>query len=155
MKKNIFLLIFVLGTIFYSTAQSLNDVPTRHIAKLTNGWYKFKSQGAIFDVEVLNGSLSKGIVIWFDTAKYSGSFVNNKISGKGTYTWPNGDYYEGAFKNNQRHGKGTMHWADGTKYTGKWKNDKQNGKGKLFDTAGAIVKQGVWQEDLYVDNSKK
>ncbi len=154
MKKSISIFVFVVGMVFYGNAQDLNNVPTQHINQLTDGWPKFTSQGAAFDVEVAFGKLVKGNILWFDSTKYSGSFYNNKISGKGTYTWSNGDYYEGSFKNNQRHGKGTMHWSNGSKYSGKWKKNQKYGKGKLYDNNGAVVKEGVWEQDLYVDTSE-
>jgi len=155
MKRGLLLLILVVGVIFISNAQQINTIPTKQIRQLPSGWHKFISEGATFDVEVLNGTLIKGNVFWFDTATYSGTFSNNQVSGRGTYTWPNGDRYEGSFRNNQMHGKGTLYKTDGSKHQGKWKHNKKNGKGKVYDSNGTIVKQGLWKENEYIDKITK
>ena len=155
MEKSIRLLLMIVGIAYGGKAQKINLVPTKQLRQLPSGWHIFVSEGATFDAEVLNGSLIKGKITWFDTASYSGTFYNNKISGKGTYTWSNGERYEGSFKGNMLHGKGTFYKNDGTKYQGKWKNNKRNGKGKIFDNSGAIVKQGVWEENIYIDKATK
>ncbi len=154
MGRKIIVIALILGSVFGMQAQKLNYPASKGLRQLNNGWHKFSVEGAVFDVEVSEGRLVKGNVVWFDNSKYSGSFNNNKISGKGTYTWPNGDRYEGSFKNNQRHGKGTMYWSDGTKHSGKWKNNSRNGKGKSFDPNGNLVNEGVWEGDTLVENKK-
>ncbi|MEK6153815.1 hypothetical protein WIW50_11170 [Flavobacteriaceae bacterium 3-367] len=148
MRRSILFACLTLGVLGLH-AQDLNTISVPGIEALANGWYKFVSEGANYDVEITNGGLVKGNIRWFDTHTYSGDLSRNVISGKGTYTWDNGDYYEGAFKNNERSGKGTMHWKNGAKFSGKWKNNKRNGKGTLWEIDGTIVK-GVWEEDVLV-----
>ena len=148
-KKLILIGLFLVGALGVK-AQELNYPVSSGINQLPNGWHKFTHAGAYYDVEISQGHLVKGNVVWFDKATYSGSFGSNKISGKGTYTWPNGDRYEGSFKNNLRHGKGTMYWSDGTKYSGKWKNNSRNGKGKSYDSEGNLTQEGVWEADVLV-----
>ncbi|GAA0730531.1 hypothetical protein GCM10009430_41800 [Aquimarina litoralis] len=152
MGRKLIVIGLFLTVVFAGKAQELN-YPVAN-SKLPDGWHKFISAGAYYDVEILQGYLVKGNVTWFDKATYSGSFRNDKIYGRGTYTWPNGDRYEGSFKNNMRHGKGTMYWADGTKYSGKWKNNSRNGKGKLFNNEGKLTDEGVWEADVLVSSKK-
>ncbi|KAA1246533.1 hypothetical protein [Aquimarina sp. RZ0] len=155
MRQSIFLIALIIGGIFFCPAQQIRLVPVNKVNKLNDGWHKLSSQGALLDVEIRDGVLVKGNVTWFDGAKYSGTFYGNKIGGKGTFTWINGEYYEGNFKNNQRHGKGSMHYKDGTKYSGKWKNNQKNGKGKLYDDTGKIIKQGLWKQNVFIDQKDK
>ena len=150
MKKCILILVLIVGVSFYSSAQTINLIPTKQISQLPDGWHKFLSSGTNFDVEVQFGSLVQGNITWFDGASYSGAFYKNLVAGKGTYTWPNGDRYEGSFKANKLHGKGTFYKKDGTKHQGKWKDNKKSGKGKVYDSDGKLIKQGTWENDVFV-----
>jgi hypothetical protein len=144
MKQLFFTLLLI--TISTTTfAQKINTVPTKGVSDLSDGWHKFTLEGAAFDVEVLNGNLTQGNIVWFDQSTYSGKLSSKGLNGKGTYNWPNGIKYQGSFKANQRHGKGSLVLQNGSKWSGKWKNDLKNGKGKIFDANGAITKQGVWE----------
>jgi len=147
-KRIIIIALITVGAI-KTQGQNLNFPIAKDIKLLDDGWHKFSSEGAIFDVEILEGNMVKGKVTWFDKTTYSGTFLRNKIGGRGTYVWPNGDRYEGSFKDNQRHGKGTMYWVDGTKYTGKWKKNIREGKGKSFDIKGNLVQEGIWVNDTF------
>ena len=151
MKKLLFTFFFALAFVAMSEAQEIKVLPTnQETASLPDGWHKFQLQGVIFDVEILGGSYTQGNVTWLDGTTYSGRLNGAFISGKGTYTWSSGSRYEGSFKKGQRHGKGSLILANGQKWSGKWKNNKKNGKGKVFDKDGAVVQQGVWEEDKLV-----
>ncbi|WP_346881826.1 hypothetical protein [uncultured Algibacter sp.] len=155
-KKGILTASFIITTIASITAQNVNIIPSSpHIKQLPNGWHKFAFEGTNFDVEVEEGYLIKGNIVWFDGSKYSGQLSNFSISGRGTYSWVDGRRYEGSFKNNLRHGKGSLIEQDNSKWSGKWKNNKKNGKGTLFDKSGKIVKKGTWKENKYIDTKKK
>ncbi|MFP2995829.1 hypothetical protein ABN763_07960 [Spongiivirga sp. MCCC 1A20706] len=148
MKRNVFtLLLLTIG--FITNAQIINNVPGLVASQLDNGWYKYQSEGATFDVEVKDGYIIRGNIKWFNEDTYSGSLSLSSIAGKGTYTWANGERYEGAFKKNQRHGKGSMYYVNGEKFSGKWKKDKRHGKGKIWKTDGSIV-TGVWENGVLV-----
>ncbi|RNC87623.1 MAG: hypothetical protein ED556_00070 [Winogradskyella sp.] len=144
------------GVLFGATlnAQELNIVVPGTAKQIPDGWHKFRFQGAKFDVGVKEERLTEGNVIWFDDSRYSGTFSGYNISGKGTYIWPNKERYEGSFRNNMRHGKGTMYYLDGTRHYGKWKNNKKNGKGQLYDKDGNLLKDGVWENDIFVKAAK-
>ena len=152
--KKLILLLVIFGAIFATQAQNLRVIPADLIKSLPNGWHKFNYKGVYFDVEVANQLLVKGNIKWLDKSMYSGGFSNNEISGKGTYTWANGDKYEGSFKSNERSGKGTMYWKNGEKFSGKWKYNKKNGKGKMWDGTGALVQEGVWEQNILVKEKK-
>ena len=42
----------------------------------------------------------------YNNGKYSGNFVNGKLSGQGKFTWLNGTYYEGSWFKGRKHGYG-------------------------------------------------
>ncbi len=133
-----------------SIAQTFKTVEVvEEIKTLKDDWYKYATEDAKFDVEVISGELNKGNITWFDGSSYSGGFKNNSLYGKGTYKLPSGIIYEGDFKNNMRHGKGSLILQDGTKWSGKWKENKKNGKGKVFNSEGEIIKTGVWEMDVF------
>ncbi|AXT20960.1 hypothetical protein D7030_00325 [Flavobacteriaceae bacterium AU392] len=148
-------LLFLITISFSSNAQDLKRIPPSAGTEYPNGWFKFIEQGAAFDVEVLGGNLVQGNVTWFDQTKYSGSFSGHDISGKGTYIWVDGRRYEGSFRENKRHGWGVMYYSDGTKHHGKWKNNKRHGKGKVYDKEGKLVKEGKWENDIFIGAKKK
>lgn len=143
--------IFSIG-IFTSVSQSLHTLPDFSTDDLIDGWYKFEAANIQFDVEVINGKMTQGVILWPDTSKYQGHLQHTTISGRGTYEWPNGIRYEGRFKNNMRHGKGSLILQNNSKWYGKWYENKKNGKGIVFDANGSISKQGVWTNDLLVSN---
>lgn len=150
MKKHLFLLIFCLP--FYSYAQGMHTIDTKISKLITDGWHKFDLEGAYYDVKVSKHRFVKGNIKWKDGSTYSGSLGSSGIHGKGTYTWPNGLRYEGAVKNNKRHGKGTIYLKNGTKFSGKWKENKKHGKGKLFDANGNVIKSGVWENGILLED---
>lgn len=134
-----------LATPIVMLSQDFNAIPTdKQISELPDGWYKFKLQGVLFDVELRLGKYVKGNITWFDGSSYSGGLNGTYLSGRGTYTWSNGSQYLGSFKKHQRHGKGTLIAEDGSRWSGKWKNNQKNGKGTTFDSNGATVNSGVW-----------
>lgn len=135
-------------------AQDINTVAPGATKHIPNGWHKFSFQGMRLDVGVEAENLTRGNVVWFDNARYSGTFSGYEISGKGTYVWPNRERYEGSFRNNMRHGKGTMYYSDGSKHYGKWKNNKKNGKGQVYDKNGKLIKDGIWENDIFIKAAK-
>ena len=155
MKHYTLVLVILLTVSFHLSAQKINTIQENQVKYLPDGWHKFIEEEVYFDVEVKDGSMVKGIVVWFDGAKYSGSLFGDIISGSGTYTWPNGSRYEGGFQNNERHGRGTMIETDGSKWGGKWRMDKRNGRGKVFDKYGAVVQKGYWENDEFIGEKKK
>ncbi|WP_422860024.1 hypothetical protein ACOKFD_03700 [Flagellimonas sp. S174] len=143
------------GILQHMNAQEFNRIPYDSSLKtLSNGWYKFKIEGASFDVELAGGRYVKGNIKWFDGSEYSGSLAGQNIQGKGTYKWPDGSRYEGAFKKHQRHGKGSFIKADGTKWSGKWKANAKNGKGTIFNSEGTVIQEGVWESDELVADKR-
>lgn len=145
-------LLFVFGN--QLIAQELNSIVPGTAKNIPDGWHKFTFQGVRFDVGVEEEFLTEGNVVWFDSARYSGSFSGYDISGNGTYVWPNRERYEGKFKKNMRHGKGTMFYKDGTYFYGKWKNNKRNGKGQLYQKNGDLIKDGLWENDVFIKAAK-
>jgi hypothetical protein len=71
--------------------------------------------------------------IYFNGAKYTGSFVSGMRHGTGAMLYPNKDTYEGSFRFDKRHGNGVyMMDHSGNKYEGNWENDKKNGHGITY-----------------------
>lgn len=154
MRTIIFFITFLFAFGDQLIGQELNVIVPGTVKHIPNGWHKFTFQGARFDVGVEEELLTHGNVVWFDNARYSGTFNGYDISGNGTYVWPNRERYEGRFKNNMRHGKGTMFYKDGSRFYGKWKLNKRNGKGQLYDKSGNLIKDGIWENDVFVKAAK-
>jgi hypothetical protein len=72
-----------------------------------------------------------GIFIWWDRAKYEGSFKDNMRSGYGEIKYTNGDVYEGQWENDYPNGQGVMRYYSGDVFEGSWLNGLQNGLGVL------------------------
>ena len=153
-RPTLILLILVLTSIHLS-AQQIHTIMENKAKYLPDGWHKFVENEVYFDVEVKDGSMVKGIIVWYDGAKYSGSLFGDVISGSGTYTWPNGSRYEGGFQGNVQHGRGTKIEIDGSKWGGKWRYGQRNGKGKVFDSSGSLIKKGFWENDEFIGEKKK
>ena len=62
-----------------------------------------------------------------------------------------GDTYEGNYKDNNRHGFGEFTWLNGDNYKGEWQNDKINGAGIKRSANGAILQQGNWKDDVFLE----
>lgn len=109
MKKLLLLSVLFVGIFTAVHAQGIKILPTNlEVKSWPDGWHKFELQGAIFDVEILGGRYTQGVVKWLDGTTYSGRLSGAYVSGKGTYTWANGMRYEGSFKKGKRHGKGSL-----------------------------------------------
>ena len=155
MKQTAFCCLFFLLTTIVGNSQQLHTIPGLNLSQVPDGWHKFMVENVIFDVEVKEERLLKGVIQWLDGSSYSGDLFYNSISGIGTYKWPNGMSYEGALKKSKRHGRGSFILQNGSKWNGKWKKNRKNGKGKIYDNTGKIIKKGVWKEDVFQEESKK
>jgi len=103
---------------------------------------------------------------------YSGTFVDDEMSGIGTYTYSNGDVYTGPlldgkmngigkitftsgatyngnFNDGMRSGYGVYTWASGAKYDGAFSEDVKNGYGKM------TYANGDYYEGLFVDDKRQ
>lgn len=75
----------------------------------------------------------KGQITYLNSNEvYSGTFIDNALTGLGKYTWANGDIYIGNFLNGKMHGKGEYNWPEGGKYIGEYINNVKDGKGIFF-----------------------
>ena len=91
----------------------------------------------------------------FPKSWYQGSWQNNKFHGWGSYTHSNGDKYEGNWNNYKKHGQGTFTWYDGSYYVGEFKHDSQHGYGVVYKTDGSIIREGIFENDLFLYTKKK
>ncbi len=64
----------------------------------------------------------RGVYIYKNGARYTGTFVNGKPHGSGIVIYPNGEKYEGEMAHAEFNGKGTLYLSDGTPVAGYWKN---------------------------------
>ncbi len=69
---------------------------------------------------------------------YTGTFIDNCITGTGEYTWSNKDTFKGNFLNGKMHGFGTYRWPDGGEYSGQYNRSVKEGKGKFKWSNGKI-----------------
>ena len=65
----------------------------------------------------------------------------------------NGDKYIGNFNNGLINGEGTfINNNNGEKYVGNFESNKKSGYGKLFDKNGNLIKEGIWENGLYINS---
>ena len=110
--------------------------------------------GESYKGNFLNGKANGNGIFKFKNGNiYEGEFKDNLIMGKGTLTLKNGDKYIGIFTNGAINGKGTfIDNNTGEKYIGNFEGNKKNGYGKLYDENGILIKEGLWENGIYVDN---
>ena len=104
--------------------------------------------------------------------KFAAEFKDGKPNGYGTATSPNGDKYVGELRDGTQNGAGTAVWKGGLKYSGEWqdgemngqgtktwpggkyvggfKDNKFHGQGTEYNSKGAAVRSGVWENDALV-----
>jgi hypothetical protein len=78
-----------------------------------------------------------------------GQMKDGNFNGKGTYYYANGNKYTGDWINDKMSGHGVFTWTDGDRYEGQYKDGKKNGKGK-FRYANGQVKEGMWSNDNFI-----
>ena len=83
----------------------------------------------------------KGCAVWNsdpkagETATWTGSCANGKVTGKGTLTWRNGNEastYVGTYKAGKRSGTGRFDDGSGNWYSGPFVNGVPDGTGRCF-----------------------
>ena len=108
--------------------------------------------GESYKGNFLNGKANGNGVFKFKNGNiYEGEFKDNLIMGKGTLTLKNGDKYIGVFTNGSINGKGTFIDNNGEKYVGNFEANKKNGYGKLYDKNGVLIKEGMWENGIYLN----
>ena len=85
-------------------------------------------------------------IIFPNGTKYTGTMLNNEITGEGEYTFSNGSTYVGSVLNGLRDGKGIFQSIDGIIYEGEWKKGLKHGKGKIKQ--GNMELEGEWREGV-------
>ena len=83
--------------------------------------------------------------------KYEGDFKEGIREGDGKMTYSKVGYYEGGFKNWARDGYGEYHYSNGSIYKGQWRYNVKHGSGKLINKKGAVIKEGIWKKDVFVE----
>jgi len=81
-----------------------------------------------------------------DGTIYTGTVINNELTGEGKYIFDDGSTYEGSILNGLRHGKGTFKSNDGIYYEGEWLNGLKHGKGKTI--IGNMELEGEYINDV-------
>ena len=72
--------------------------------------------------------------------------------GFGSHQSASGDSYEGQFVNGQLSGLGTYINKKGEKYVGQFADGFFNGFGTLYSANGEILKQGLFKDDVFVED---
>ncbi len=104
----------------------------------TGDWVEDKRQG-------------QGTFTWKQTGNsYTGGWAASKMHGKGTITFDNGKYV-GDFQHGVRTGYGIYYWHSGARHEGQWENNQRHGNGVYYNADGTVGKQGVWQNDTFVE----
>ena len=60
--------------------------------------------------------------------------------------WPDSTRYEGQFVNGVMEGRGTKYFANGDRHVGLWSDDKAHGPGTLFKASESSYKEAVWNK---------
>jgi hypothetical protein len=107
----------------------------------------FFAETVIPDLSTSNLPLCKGSYNSIDNSSWSNCFGTHEIKAIGTYSCDRKD----GFCN----GRGTLLFKDGRKYVGEFKDGMRTGKGVLYDKQGAVINDGVWSENRFVDNDQK
>ena len=108
--------------------------------------------GESYKGNFLNGKANGNGVFKFKNGNiYEGEFKDNLIMGKGTLTLKNGDKYIGVFTNGSINGNGTFIDHNGEKYVGNFEANKKSGFGKLYDKDGILIKEGTWENGIYIN----
>ena len=138
-----------------------SDIPKAVVEEPTSElWYEtINGQGKIkFENNVIyEGFIKYGIlnnedperpctITFPDGTKYTGTIINNEITGEGTYTFNDGSSYVGTVKNGLRDGKGRFESLDGIFYEGEWKDGLKHGKGKKIQ--GNMELEGEWNKGV-------
>ena len=79
--------------------------------------------------------------------RYIGFWRENMRHGKGVQVLPDGSKFDGEFRNDFRAGWGTLTESGGRSYVGEWQSDERHGEGVEFDSAGFIIRSGIWQRN--------
>lgn len=87
----------------------------------------------------------KGIYLFRDGSKYSGTFLQSKPHGTGSYYHRDGSVYTGGFSNGERHGNGKLEFRSKDIYIGAFANGVISGKGKMTYRNGDVY-LGDWEK---------
>ena len=85
-------------------------------------------------------------IVFPNGTRYTGTMLNNEITGEGEYIFSNGSTYTGQVVNGLRDGKGIFQSNDGIIYDGEWKKGLKHGKGKIIQ--GGMEMEGEWKEGV-------
>ena len=132
---------------------------SKYIGSYINNIRNGQGHLILINGESYNGNFINGKANGLGTFKfkngniYYGEFKDNLIMGKGTLTLKNGDKYIGIFNNGYLNGKGTyINNNTGEKYVGNFEANKKNGEGKLYDINDNLIKEGIWENGIYIND---
>ena len=64
----------------------------------------------------------RGVLLWFTngirSGRYTGEYVDGRMSGRGVFEYPNGDLYDGEFRDDTPNGHGTIRAVNGNRSAG-------------------------------------
>lgn len=112
-------------------------VPNFYVYK--GHWYNDKKNGL-------------GIQTFFDGKRYSGTWVDDNMTGYFTCKYGPNHYYQGFMKNGKREGVGEYSDGAGIKYSGYWHNNKLHGEATIVypnaDTVNGLWENGKMTQDF-------
>lgn len=101
-------------------------------------------------VDAQNRLQGEGTVIYSDSSRYDGNFVDGKRSGCGRYDYaadhPILKRYVGQFQGDRFNGLGMLSFKNGNRYIGEFKQDRCEGRG-VFILSDGTRKAGTWTND--------
>ena len=114
--------------------------------------------GVVKKEEKLSGcDVFNGILDFPDGSRWEGFFTLNRSCGQGKkFSDLNSLIYEGMEVNNFYEGSGISYidepFSSIPSYSGEWCHGRKHGFGKSFDLKGDVIREGMWLNDLPVDD---
>lgn len=111
-----------------------------------------KSEEKLSESDIVNGILD-----FPDGSRWEGDFSLNRSCGQGKkFSDSNSLIYKGMEVNNWYEGSGVSFvdepFSSIPTYDGEWCHGKKHGFGKTFDLKGDVIREGMWLNDLPVDD---
>ncbi|GLI92329.1 MORN repeat-containing protein [Methylocystis echinoides] len=95
-----------------------------------------------------------GSYTYDDWSTYVGGFKDDKRHGQGAMVYPDGQKYVGGFKFDRRDGPGVYTSPNRNRWAGEFRDDQPNGRGVLTDKDGKVLKAGVWEKGVFVEDAQ-
>lgn len=116
-----------------------------------SGEYVYQDGRRVFRGRYVMGHRVDGTMKYSDGSVYRGSWYKGKRQGKGVYRFSDGSKFKGEFAEDQMTGYGQLIWPDGSQFIGEFQKGCRHGKGREYDENGKVRYEGLWKDNLPVE----